>query len=91
MKKQVSDEDVSLSDLVGSSLAIVQHGIDLAVTGLFRRLKQNAEPSTKKKKRKTSTPLGYVADFTRGFIGFIGQTGDSYMSTYEDLKKGKKE
>lgn len=89
MKKQMSDEDVSLSDLIGSTLAIAQHGVDLAVGGLFKRLKQNADKPARTKKKQT--PFGYAADFTRGFVGFLGQTGDSYMSTYEELKKTKKE
>ncbi len=88
--KRTTDEDVTLSDLVGSTLAIAQHGIDLAVTGLFKRLKESGEPA--KKAQQKNGVLRYAADFTRGFVGFIGSTGDSYMETYEHLKKdqGKK-
>lgn len=88
MKKPMDqDQDVTFSELLGSSWAIAQHGIDLAVTGLFRRLKQNAEPS-KNAKKKTGW-VQYGIDFTRGFVGFIGQTGDAYMKTYEELKRKK--
>lgn len=90
MKKQnnSSDDDVTFSELLGSTLAVAQHGIDLASKGLFQRLKEGA-------KKPAKTPVNkwirYSLDFTRGFVGFIGKTGDSYMETYEQLKKGKKE
>lgn len=80
-------DNITLAELLGSSWAIAQHGLDLAVTGLFRRLKQNAEPS-KATKKKVGW-VNYGIDFTRGFIGFIGKTGDAYMSTYEELKRKK--
>jgi hypothetical protein len=89
MKKQHADEDVTFSDLLGSTLAIVQHGIDLAVTGLFKRLKQSADAPAKKNEK--SGWMRAAADFTRGFVGFIGKTGDSYMETYTELKQEKKE
>lgn len=82
--KPAKDENITLSDLVGSTLAIAQHGIDLAVTGLFKRLKESGTPAKKAKGKNGAWK--YAADFTRGFVGFIGQTGDSYMETYEKLK-----
>ncbi len=82
--KHSQDDVITLSGLVGSTLAIAQHGIDLAVTGLFKRLKESGTP-VKKAKGKSGV-LKYAGDFTRGFVGFIGQTGDSYMETYEKLK-----
>lgn len=86
MKKPIDqDQNITFSELLGSSWAIAQHGIDLAVTGLFRRLKQNAEPSKATKKKVGWVQYGI--GFTRGFVGFIGKTGDAYMSTYEELKK----
>ncbi len=90
-KRQPSsnDDDIKLSDLVGSSVAIVQHGIDLAVTAGLRSLKKAAEAPSKTKKN-TNAALLAAAKFTKGFIGFLAQTGDSYMSTYEELKKDHK-
>lgn len=87
MKKQ--NDDITFSELLGSSLAIAQHGIDLAVTGLFKRLKQTSNASSKSAPKNKW--LKNAADFTRGFVGFIGTTGDAYMETYSDLKKDKKE
>lgn len=81
------NDNITLAALLGSTWAIAQHGIDLAVTGLFRRLKQNTVPS-KQPKKKTGW-VQYGIDFTRGFVGFIGETGDAYMSTYEELKRKK--
>jgi hypothetical protein len=81
-----SQDDVTLSDLLGSTLAIAQHGIDLAVTGLFKRLKETGN-SPRPAIRKGGKALQTVSDFTRGFVGFIGKTGDSYMETYEKLKE----
>lgn len=86
MKK--NSDDVTFSELLGSSLAIAQHGIDLAFTGLFKRLKQTS--NTKSKSRTKNVWMKNAVDFTRGFVGFIGHTGDAYMETYSDLKKDKK-
>lgn len=87
MKKQ--NDDITFSELLGSSLAIAQYGIDLAFTGLFKRLKQTSNAPSKK--NIANKWVKNAADFTRGFVGFIGNTGDAYMETYSDLKKEKKE
>jgi hypothetical protein len=87
MKKQ--HDNITFSELLGSSLAIAQHGIDLAFTGLFKRLKQTSTETPAKKSKNTW--LKNAGDFTRGFVGFIGKTGDSYMETYSALKKESKE
>jgi|GEM_PF-4861539 len=84
-----SNDNITLSELLGSSMAIAQHGIDLAVGGVFRRLKETER--TKATKKAGNKWLRNTSDFTRGFIGFIGNAGDSYMETYTELKKGKKE
>lgn len=87
MKKH--EDDITFSELLGSSLAIAQHGIDLASGALFKRLKKtNVDTPKTKAKNKWIRSAG---NFTRGFIGFIGKTGDAYMTTYEKLKKEMKE
>jgi hypothetical protein len=88
-KNDGSSEEIKLSEVVGSMFAVVQHGIDLAVAGSLKSLKKAAE-SPAKTTRFTNKAVKSVAGFTRGFIGFLAQTGDSYMQTYEDLKKDHK-
>ena len=83
-KRTAQDDDVTLASLLGSSSAIVQHGIDLAISGLMARLKDaNNGP-----KSKSSNPvIRFAGGFIKGMVGFVGTAGDSYMHTYEDLKR----
>ncbi len=88
-KESSSEEDIKLSDLVGSTFAVVQHGIDLAVTAGIRSIKKAAETPSNAK-RRTNKAISTAAKFAKGFIGFLAQAGDSYMQTYDELKKEQK-
>ena len=84
-----NEDDVTLSDLVGSSFALVQHGIDLAVGAGLKSLRKSAE-SPKKKNRSSNRIVRTASGFARGMIGFVARAGDTYMQTYDNLKKDHK-
>lgn len=91
MKKHThyNEDDVTLSDLVGSSFALVQHGIDKVVGAGLKLLRKTAE-TPRKKPGSSNTILRGVSGFTRGTIGFVARAGDSYMETYNRLKRDHK-
>jgi len=77
----------SVARLLGNAYAHLQHGIDRGIEWGFSKMQEQAADAPRAKKQKPKGTLGNVFAFGKGFVGVIGEAGEAYYRTYEELKK----
>ncbi len=75
-----------IAELIGFAYAHLQHGIDRAVDWGFRRMREAGEQEPKARKTQAASKAARAA---KSAIRFLGQTGEAYFRTYEELKRSQ--
>ncbi len=83
------DQIKSVARLLGNSYAHVQHGIDVLIEWGFKTMEEQAKTAPKNGKKQTGV-AGNIGAFAKGFFGALGEGGQAYFRTYEELKKKQK-
>ena len=81
----MSHRNSSLAATLGKGYAHVQHGMDRVIMWSLRQMRNAAKDDRAERRQKE----GRVRRAARGIFSFVGTVGDSYYTTYEELK-GKK-
>jgi hypothetical protein len=77
-------EKLSFARKVGVVFAVIQGFVDELFGFFFRKLKQTGAA-------KPKDPKNELEKFLRGVSRFFGELGDAFYTTYEKIKKDKKD
>jgi len=80
-------DDPTLPGLIGQSFAILQHGLDRVVDWGFSKMKETGDMPDTEVKKIDNPYLRRAAAFGKSTLKFLGNAGDAYYRTYEELKK----
>lgn len=75
-----------IADFLGSGYAHLQHGIDRLIGWGFSKMKESG--TEEEKVHSFESPyLNAAARAGKGALRFVGNMGEAYFHTYEELKK----
>ena len=80
----------SVPQKIGSTLAVFQGLCDDLMQFGFKKLKQAGKKKPGPKK-DVKTVIGKSKKYARLSAGFLGEIGDSFYKTYEEIKARKKQ
>lgn len=83
--RQKKEDLASFAVFLGSSFALLQHGMDKAIEWGLTKMREI--PKESKEQTFENPTLRKVAKAGRGVLRFFGGMGKAYYERYEELKK----